>query len=199
MVFTFPNSTTQKLFMIYILNIWPKPCPKRLSLRLWREYKLEFGCWYSMVHAKVCKVIMCQHYMSCCYLLNFCNRLLLKRRNPRKRTSPGSKPSAGRATHWNVSCYNSLTNLLLPFCFVHGVLAPGHHVDMTINWIMYDGNMAICPFKLKKLKQCYYPTLPSVHYESAVNFWSWFRIRRPKQDTIQLYKLLKFERISNQS
>ena len=90
---------------------------------------------------------MSQHYMSCCYLLNCCNRLLLKRRNPRKRTSPGFKRSVGRATHWNVSCYNSLTNLLLPFRFVHGVLAPGHH-HVDINWIMYDGNMAICLFIL---------------------------------------------------
>jgi hypothetical protein len=60
---------------------------------------------------------------------------------------------------------------------------------------MYDGNMAICLFKFRNLKQCYYPTLPGVHFESApVNFRSWFQIRRKAG-----FNLLKFEHISNQS
>jgi hypothetical protein len=32
MIFTFINSTTQKLFIIYIINVWLKPCSKRLLL-----------------------------------------------------------------------------------------------------------------------------------------------------------------------
>jgi hypothetical protein len=32
MIFTFVNSTIQKLFIIYIINVWPKPCLKRLLL-----------------------------------------------------------------------------------------------------------------------------------------------------------------------
>ena len=36
-VFVFWISTIWKLFMIYIPNVWPKPCPKRHSFRVWRE------------------------------------------------------------------------------------------------------------------------------------------------------------------
>jgi hypothetical protein len=37
MIFTFSNSTTSKLFMIYIPNVWLKPCPKRLVIGNRRE------------------------------------------------------------------------------------------------------------------------------------------------------------------
>ena len=37
-VFVFWNSTTRKLFIIYILNVWLKSCPKQHSFRVWREY-----------------------------------------------------------------------------------------------------------------------------------------------------------------
>ena len=36
--FVFWNSTTSKLFMIYVPNVWLKPCPERHSFRVWREY-----------------------------------------------------------------------------------------------------------------------------------------------------------------
>ena len=37
-IFIFSNSTTWELFMIYILKIWLKPCPKHQVLWVWREY-----------------------------------------------------------------------------------------------------------------------------------------------------------------
>ena len=36
-IFTFSNSTTWELFVIYILKVWLKPCPKRQVFRVWRE------------------------------------------------------------------------------------------------------------------------------------------------------------------
>jgi hypothetical protein len=38
MIFTFSNSTTLKLFMIYIPNVWLEPFPKRLLIGNRREY-----------------------------------------------------------------------------------------------------------------------------------------------------------------
>ena len=38
MVFVFRNSTTWKLFMVYISNVWFKPCLKQHSFQVWREY-----------------------------------------------------------------------------------------------------------------------------------------------------------------
>jgi len=38
-IFTFSNSTTWELFMIYILKVWLKPCPKRQLFWVRREYK----------------------------------------------------------------------------------------------------------------------------------------------------------------
>jgi hypothetical protein len=38
MIFTFPNSKTYKLFMIYILNVWFKPYPKWLLILNPRQY-----------------------------------------------------------------------------------------------------------------------------------------------------------------
>ena len=37
-IFTFSNSTTWELFMIYIFKIGLKPCPKRQVFWVWREY-----------------------------------------------------------------------------------------------------------------------------------------------------------------
>jgi hypothetical protein len=46
MVFIFPNSTTKKLFMIYISNIWPKSGTKRLYFLVRREYVASFCSQY---------------------------------------------------------------------------------------------------------------------------------------------------------
>ena len=39
-IFTFSNSTTWELFMIYILKVWLKPCPKCQLFWVWRECML---------------------------------------------------------------------------------------------------------------------------------------------------------------
>jgi hypothetical protein len=38
MIFTFSNIITSKLFMIYNLNVWLKPCSKRILIPIRREY-----------------------------------------------------------------------------------------------------------------------------------------------------------------
>ena len=44
-IFIFSNSTTWELFMIYILKVWLKHYPKRLHLRIWREYSNFSRSW----------------------------------------------------------------------------------------------------------------------------------------------------------
>jgi hypothetical protein len=62
--FTFSNSTTWELFMIYISKVGLKPCPKRLPLRVRRKYCviIAWKFWYNSLKSH-------WRIFSCCILI----------------------------------------------------------------------------------------------------------------------------------
>jgi len=55
-IFIFSNSITWELFMIYILKVWLKPCPKRQVFWVWREYSIVVFSGYLFHHRYACEL-----------------------------------------------------------------------------------------------------------------------------------------------